>query len=112
MSDYDEQQLGVRANSDSVAAGDNNAGLTVVLTTHGRHIVNASWDLGSSATVKLEGRNPKGLNEWETIAEYDTATNQFANADRATEPYNAFEEVRVTTTATGIAIDFEISATR
>lgn len=113
MSDFDKQQLGVRAASDSVDSGNNNSGLTLALDGHGRSIVNVAWTLGSSATVTLEGRNPtNGLNEWREIASYDTSTSNYDNTDRESESDNAFEEYRVTTSTTGIDIDFEISATR
>jgi hypothetical protein len=112
MSDFDKQQLGVRPNSDSVTAGNNNSGLTVTLDGNGRNIVNMYWNLGGDATITFEGRNPNGLNEWVELATYDTTNANIDQEDMVREPYNSFEEYRMTTSKTGIDIDFEIGATR
>jgi hypothetical protein len=98
--------------SGSVSAADNDGGFSVVLQSNGQHIIVVYWNLGSSATVELEGRNPDGLDKWIPLETYDTAGTQFDTEDTVSEPYNAYAEHRVSTQTDSIDEEFELAVTR
>jgi len=91
--------------SDSVASGDNTAGLTVTLDTEGRPNMELYYSVGGAATIYVEGSTDNST--WRTT---DTITTSGADSD-ALAYVNGYRYVRARCPTTGIDITLEISCT-
>jgi hypothetical protein len=116
MTRYGDREVGSTTRSDSIAAADNNSGFTF---THdrigGRPFVNAEYDVGGNAVIVLEGRyelDSGGFTGWREYDRVDTSNADVDNSDIIQAPWVSYDEVRLSTDATGIDVEFIISGTR
>jgi len=93
--------------SGSVQAANNTSGLTVVLQSNGRPNVNVYYNVGGSATIYVQVSNDGA--SWKTL---DTISTSGSASGIKIYTGIAYRYVQVTTSTTGIDIEFEISASR
>ena len=92
--------------SDSVAAGDNTAGLSVQVTADGRPNMELYYNVGGAATI-----NVYGSNDGSTWRPTDSFTTSGAEED-ALFYYNAYRYVKVECPTTGIDVTLEVTCSR
>ena len=92
--------------SDSVAAGDNTAGLSVQVTADGRPNMELYYNVGGAATI-----NVYGSNDGSTWRPTDSFTTSGADEDTLFY-YNAYRYVKVECPTTGIDVTLEVTCSR
>ena len=100
-------KLNTVSNSGSVAATANSAGLTVSLEKEGKPFINVFYDVGSAAEIYVEVSVDNST--WRPL---DKITTTAAKSDLLQYPWVTYPYVRVRTPTTGIAVEFEIIASR
>lgn len=113
MTGFGDREIGNVVSTDSVTAADNTSGLTVTEDrAGGRPFLNLYYSVSASATITVEGRYnlDAGPTTWEPIDTLDTADTD--NESREQYPWVAYDEIRVSTDTTGIAVEFVVGVTR
>ena len=116
MTRFGDRETGATSRGDSIVAADNDSGFQF---THerigGRPFVNVEYSVGGDAVIVVEGRyefDDGTMSEWQ---EYDTVDTSEANTDSddiIQLPWVSYDEIRVSTTTTGIDVEFIVSGTR
>lgn len=92
--------------TDSVAAGDNTAGLSVQVTADGRPNMELYYNVGGAATI-----NVYGSNDGSTWRKTDVITTSGADEDTLFY-YNAYRYVKVECPTTSIDVTLEVTCSR
>lgn len=113
MSYYDKTST---KQSDSITAGNNTGGLTVTLDqVGGRPFVNAYYNVSGDATITVEARydfDDGTQSSWIEIDSLNTADADTPAEDTSQYPWQAFDDMRITTATTGIDVEFILAAGR
>lgn len=116
MSRFGDREVGATSRGDSITAANNDSGFEFVHERiGGRPFVNAEYSVGGAAEITVEGRyefDDDTMSEWREYDTVDTSEDDVSNDDIIQLPWVSYDEVRVSTDATGIDVVFIISGTR
>jgi hypothetical protein len=117
MTRFGDREIGNVVRDDSIAAADNNSGLTLLHEDIGaRPFVTFAWEVtDGDATITFEGRwelEDGTMSGWKEIDQLNTAD---ADVDRdgfSENPWLSFDECRMVSTDTAVGLTFIIAPTR
>lgn len=116
MTRFGDRETGATSRGDSITSANNTSGFEFVHDRiGGRPFVNVEYSVGGAAVVVVEGRyefDGGTMSAWREYDRVDTNETDVPNDDIIQLPWTSYDEVRVSTDATGIDVVFIISGTR
>jgi hypothetical protein len=116
MTRFGDRETGATSRGGSITAANNDSGFEFVHDRiGGRPFVNVEYSVGGAAVIVVEGRYEFDDGTLSAFREYDrvdTSDADSPNDDIIQLPWVSYDEVRISTDATGIDVEFIISGTR